>query len=46
MIAGRDAGAKVHIPWLEPGAAEQAQTDPRMQEILRDAITTNAPDIS
>jgi len=40
------AGASVHIPWLEPGAAEQARTDPRMQEILRDAIATNAPDVT
>jgi ankyrin repeat protein len=40
------AGARVHIPWLEPGAAEQARTDPRMQEILREAIATNAPDVS
>jgi len=39
-----EAGAKVHMPWLEPGAAEQARTDPRMQEILRDAIATSAPD--
>ena len=34
------AGAKVHIPWLERNAGEQAQRDPRMQEILRDAITS------
>lgn len=39
------AGAKVHIPWLEPGAAEQARTDPRMQQILRDAIAAHAPDV-
>lgn len=32
------AGAKVHIPWLEPGAAEQAQADARMREILRASI--------
>ena len=38
------AGATVHVPWLEPGAAEQAQTDPRMREILREAIATTAPD--
>jgi ankyrin repeat protein len=29
------AGATVEIRSLEPGAAEQARTDPRMQEILR-----------
>jgi ankyrin repeat protein len=39
------AGAKVHIPWLEPAAAEHARTDPRMQEILRHAIVTDAPDV-
>jgi ankyrin repeat protein len=40
-----EAGAKVHLPWLEPATAEQARTDPRMQEILRDAIVTNVPDV-
>lgn len=40
------AGANVHIPRLEPDAAEQARPDPRMQEILREAIMTSAPDIS
>ena len=32
------AGATVHLPWVEPHAAEQIRNDPRMQEILRDAI--------
>jgi len=36
----------VHIPWLEPRAAEHARTDPRMQEILRDALATHAPDVT
>jgi len=40
------AGATVHIPWLEPRAAEHARTDPRMQEILRDALATHAPDVT
>ena len=37
------AGATVHIPWLERNAGDQAQRDPRMQEILRDAITSTPP---
>jgi hypothetical protein len=36
-------GATVHIPWLERNAGEQAQRDPRMQDILRDAITVVPP---
>jgi ankyrin repeat protein len=39
------AGAMVHIPWLEQNAGDQAQRDPRMQEILRDAITATPPQI-
>ncbi len=39
------AGAKVHIPWLERNAGEQAQRDRRMQEILRDAITATPPEV-
>ena len=38
------SGATVHIPWLERNAGDQAQRDPRMQEILRDAITSTPPD--
>ena len=39
------AGATVHIPWLEGNTAEQAQQDPRMREILRDAITSTPPEV-
>ena len=39
------AGATVHIPWLERNAADQAQRDPRMQAILRGAITSTPPEI-
>jgi hypothetical protein len=39
-----EAGAKVHVPWLEPNTAEQVRTDPRMQQILRGAIVMEGPD--
>jgi ankyrin repeat protein len=41
-----ESGARVHVPWLERSAAEQVRTDARMQEILRDAISPEPPDVT
>jgi ankyrin repeat protein len=37
------AGARVYVPWLEANAGRQARTDPRMQDILREAIVAEPP---